>query len=121
MLDPRITLLAKQLVHYSVELQKGEKVYIEGYDVDHELINEIVKEAFSVGGFPIVRFFNQKTQREIIKGGSEELFKTMAKYDTFKMFDMDAYIGIRGANNSYELSDVPGKNMQLYSNQILKT
>ena len=114
MLDPRITTLAKQLVNYSVELKKGEKVYIEGYDVGHEVLGEIVKEVYNVGGLPFVRSFNQRVRRELLRGGNAELFKQMAKYDAFLMEDMDAYIGIRGALNSYELSDVPGGIMQDY-------
>ena len=46
---------------------------------------------------------------------SEELATAMAKYDTYRMQDMQAYIGIRGGENSYELSDVPPEKLQIYS------
>ncbi len=112
MLDPRITALAKNLVNYSVSLQKGEKLYIEAYDIDAPLVKELVKEAFRVGAYPFVAKFDQQVQRELLLGGGKELFELMAKYATYKMADMDAYIGVRGSQNSMELSDVPSKNTQ---------
>ena len=46
MIDSRLTQLAKGLINYSVNLQKGEKLLIEAKGVDYMLVNELVKEAF---------------------------------------------------------------------------
>ena len=106
MKDVRLETLAKNLVRYSVNLQKGEKILIEARGIDYMLINEIVKEVYAVGGYPFVEIFDNRVQRELLRGTTEEATKLRAKYDAFRMADMDAYIGIRGGDNSYELSDI---------------
>lgn len=115
MIDNRIKTLAKNLINYSVELKKGEKLLIEAKGVDYMLINELVKEAFKVEAFPFVSIYDNRVSRELLLGETEEYAKLKAKYDTYKMADMDAYIGIRGGNNSNEMSDVPERNLQIES------
>ena len=39
----------------------------------------------------------------------------MAKYELERMKDMDCYIGIRGSDNTAELSDVEDEKMRMYS------
>jgi aminopeptidase len=113
--DPRIKKLARNLVRYSCDLQRGEKVLIEFSDsVDYQLISHIVREVFAVGGYPFLQQSNDRVKREILTGMSVELADFMAKYDVYRMSDMDAYIGIRGSDNVYELSDVPAENRKIY-------
>lgn len=113
--DERQKILAKNLVNYSCEVQKGENVLIEASGVPYQFVNLLVKEVYAAGGYPFVSLGDNKIKREIMKGGSEELFRRMAKYDEMKMRDMQAYIGIRGGENSFELSDANGEIMQSYS------
>lgn len=113
MQDQRINKLADVLVNYSVKLQKGEKVLIEARGIDYMLVNAVVKEVYKAGGFPFVEIFDNRVQRELMLGITEESVKLRAKYDSYRMADMDAYIGIRGGDNSFELSDVPEENMQI--------
>ena len=47
-------------------------------------------------------------------GATNEMLDIWAKRDADFMDKMDCYIGIRGGNNSYELSDVPESIMQEY-------
>ena len=114
MKDSRMQLLAKNLVNYSCELKSGERILIEAKGVDTEFVNAIVEEVYKVGGKPFVRTMENRVLREIIRGGSKELFEEMAEFDTAVMSKMHAYIGVRGGNNSYELSDVDSKLMQDY-------
>lgn len=114
MLDPRITKLAKGLINNSVKLQKGEKVLIEAFDIDDSLVKELVKEAYAVGGYPFVQIRNNSVTRAIINGLDEKCVNLMTDYDSYIMKDMDAYIGIRGGNNCFELSDVDGVKHELY-------
>ena len=46
---------------------------------------------------------------------SKEQLDMMTKYESARMNDMDAYIGIRAGNNIAETSDVPSENMSLYN------
>ena len=107
MVDERIKKLAKNLVRYSCDLQKGEKILIEAKGVDYPLINEIIKEVYEVGGLPFVEIYDNRVTRQLLLGETEELAALRAKYDGARMAEMDAYIGIRGGNNGNELSDVP--------------
>ncbi len=115
MYDKRFTQLAKNLVNYSCNLKKGEKVLIEAYDIPHNLVCEIVKEVYKVGAFPIVETFDMKIQRQLRLGYTKELCEITARHAKSRMEDMDAYIGIRGGYNSYELSDVPSDKTELYT------
>ena len=112
MTDQRIDLLAKNLVNYSCRLKKGEKILIEAKGVDYMLVNAIVKEVYKVGGLPFVEIQDNRVSRELLLGETEELAKLRAKYDAFRMKEMDAYIGIRGGNNALENSDVPDDKLQ---------
>lgn len=115
MLDERIVKLAKGLVNYSCALKKGEKVLIEARGIDYQLVSAIVKEVFKVGAYPFVEIFDNRVNRQLLLGNSIELAKLKSKFDSFRMQEMDAYIGIRGGNNCFENSDVPEEKMQIES------
>ena len=115
MQDQRINKLADVLVNYSCALKKGEKILIEAKGIDYMLVNAIVREVYKAGGFPFVEIYDNRVSRELLLGNTAELAKLKAKYDAFRMSEMDAYIGIRGGENCNELSDVPEENMQMES------
>lgn len=54
MTDPRISVLAKNLINYSCQVQPGEKILIEAIGLESPLIKEIIKEAYRAGGIPFV-------------------------------------------------------------------
>ena len=115
MQDSRITKLAKGLINYSVELKKGEKCLIEAFDIDNALVKALVDEVYAVGGYPFVWIRDNQVNRKIMNGLNDELCSLMADVDSYLMAKMDAYVGIRGGNNAYELSDVDGDKRKLYS------
>lgn len=120
-MDQRIEVLAKNLINYSCRIQAGEKVLIECIGEDtKKLARALVKETYLAGGIPFVTVKDQSVLRAILKGASEEQMKMMAKYELERMKDMDAYIGIRGAENISELSDVDAKQMKLYTDYFMK-
>ena len=107
MLDNRLKLLASQLVRYSCNIQKGEKLLIEASNkVDEHFLAEIVKETYLAGGMPFVKISSSIVGRAMAMHTTEEREKAKCKYDYPQMEDMDAYISI-GAGSSYESSDVP--------------
>lgn len=115
MKDARIDKLAKLLVNYSVAVQKGEKVLIEGYDVPADILTALAREVFAAGGFPVIELFSAKVNRALQMNTSKEHMELLAKYAGYRMQDMDCYIGVRGALNSFELSDVPAEKSALHS------
>ena len=119
-MDNRILKLAKNLVSHSCRVEKGEKVLIEIYgDTPKLLAKALVKEVSSVGGLPFVTIKDQSIIRELLKNGTKEQIELMAKYELERMKDMDCYIGIRGSDNTAELSDVDDEKMRLYSEYFM--
>ena len=115
MQDLRINKLAKNLINYSCNLKKGEKVLIEAKGIDYMLVTALVKEAYSVGAIPFVEIFDNRVTRELLIGQTEEQANLRRKFDAMRMEEMDAYIGIRGGENSNEFSDVPPEKLKLES------
>ena len=116
LLDPRISKLAANLVNYSCKVANGDNVLVDANGCDYQLVNEIIKNIIACGGKPFINYNgDMRVKRQLLMCMSEELATAMAKYDTYRMQDMQAYIGIRGGENSYELSDVPPEKLQIYS------
>lgn len=114
MKDPRYDALAKNLIGYSVELKRGERVLIEGFDVPDAMIVALVREVRRRKGIAHVALRHAKVTRELLRQMTEEQVNYEAAIELERMQGMDAYVGLRGANNIFESSDVPEKKMQLY-------
>ncbi|EMG28998.1 hypothetical protein X560_0481 [Listeria fleischmannii 1991] len=120
MKDPRIEKLAYNLIHHSVKLKKGEKVLIENFGLQTELVEALVKEAYNVSGLPFVSIKEPKIDRALLLGASQEQYDLMASFEGAVMKEMDAYIGLRSGDNINELADVPSRKMQISGGTIGK-
>ena len=114
MRDPRLDKLADVLVNYSVHVQKGEKVLIEARGIDAELVKALIEKVYAAGGYPFAELVDLSVERALLMGTDEAHCALRAKYDKYRMEDMDCYIGVRGGSNTFELSDVPPARMQEY-------
>jgi aminopeptidase len=114
MTDPRIKTLAHNLINYSCELKKGEKVFIENIGLEPPLIKELIREAYKVGAIPLVSLKDNEVNRVLYTECTVEQMELMAKYEAARMSDADAYIGVRSGRNASEMSDVPADKMELY-------
>lgn len=120
MKDPRIDTLAKNLINYSINLQKGEKVLIENFGLQKELVTALVREAYAAGGYPFVQLKDNQVTRSLLFGADEKQFEMMAEFEANVMAKMDAYIGLRSGDNINEFSDVPDEKMKIEGNTIGK-
>lgn len=115
-MDLRIVKLAKNLVNYSCEIKKNEKVLIECIGIScFDLVKALIREIYKAGGLPFVNFGTNFITREILKNCTDEQLKIMADSDLFRMKKINAYIGIRANDNINELSDVKPEKMKIYS------
>ena len=115
MLDPRIRQLAELLIDHSTQLQPGEKVLIEAFDLpDPSLVCCLVETAHARGCIPVVHWKSNAVTRSLLRHGNEASFALLGNLEAHTMELMDAYIGVRGAANTNEFSDVPSANMQLF-------
>jgi len=120
-MDQRILTLAKNLVQYSVALKPGEKVLIEVTgESPRPLVRAIIKEVYLAKGDPFVNLRDSSIQRELLMDLNEEAVDFLAACDLQQMEGMDAYIGIRAADNVSELSDVPSDKMMMYMERYNK-
>ena len=104
--DPRIEALADQLITYSVDLQAGEKVLLELFDVPPEVGITLIRKVRQIGGTPYLRLHNAQISRELLTGATDEQYELSAQLLLSEMEKMDAYIAIRGSHNTAETSDV---------------
>lgn len=114
-MDDRITKLAQNLVGYSCDVQKGEKVLVsyEG-DSTKPLVKQIIKEIYKKGGLPYVEIRDSSVLREVMLGAQDEQIEFMKEYQLAQMKGMNAFIAIRAGDNSAELSDVPTDKLNNY-------
>ena len=115
MKDPRFELLADLLISHSTRLQPGENLLIEATDVPAELTVAIVRAAARAGGNPMINVRQSAVTRALFHEATPEIMELNGQIGLHQMQQMQAYIAIRGADNSAELSDVPGDKMKLYT------
>ena len=113
-MDPRIELLAKNLITYSTNLQQGEKILIEMFDDALPLAKALVAEAYKAGGIPFLTLKNNQLQRVLLQNATIDQLKDIATWEAERMSKMNAYIGIRASENISEHSAVPTEQLQLF-------
>ena len=118
MLDPRVQQLARNLIHYSTNLQAGEKILIQMNNDTLPLTKALIEEVYKVGAMPFLELVNTQLQRSVLKGASVEQLQLSASWETDRMSKMDAFIALRANDNVSELSDVPTNQMQLYKTHL---
>ncbi|MCQ4637325.1 aminopeptidase [Anaerovorax odorimutans] len=116
MMDTRIKKLSDLLVHYSCNVQKGEKVLVtyEG-ECCKPLIRQIIKDIYACGGLPYAEVRDSAISREILLGCQEEQIEFMNEYQLAQMKGMQAYIAVSAGSNTAEMADVPSEKLNMYS------
>jgi len=115
MTDPRIERLAEILLDHSCRIAAGENLLIEAIDLpDPALVCRLVELAAARGARPFVTWKSQEVLRALYRTGTAESIGGAADLERTRMERMQAYVGIRGAANSSEFSDVPHDRMDLY-------
>ena len=91
-MDSRIKKLSETLVHHSMQVKPGEKVYIEykGSGAD-SLIQQLIRTIYAAGGIPFFHCFNSKFLREILLNCDEEQLKLMSDLSLQEMKQMDCF------------------------------
>ena len=118
MRDPRNARLAHLIVHHSTGLQPGEACLIEAFDVSDALVLDLVEAVQDAKAIPIVFLRSNAVIRSLVLGGTEAQFKLQAEVELAAMQRVQAYVGLRGAHNSSELSDVPGHALRSYAELV---
>lgn len=116
--DPRIDLLAKNLIGFSVALKKGERVLIDAFEVPDDMVVALIRAARAVGAVPLVQTHRTRIARELARGAQDTALDVQSRVQLAQMKSMDAYIALRGGENAMEMSDVPADKMKLVSKKM---
>ncbi len=112
--DLRYELLARTLVGHATRLAPGERVLIEAFDTDELFVATLVDNVVAAGGVPFVETRSTRVLRRLYQGATEEQMIAIGQHESARMDGMQAYIGIRGAHNALQMSDVPAEKLALY-------
>jgi aminopeptidase len=115
MYDPRINKLADLLLDHSCRVERGERVLIEAFDLpDAGLVCRLIEGAAERGVVPLVSWKSNEVLRSLYRTATEEGMKLAGQFESARMEQVQAYIGVRGASNSSQFADVPHERMDLY-------
>lgn len=105
-MEPNYTKLAKVLTGFSTNLQKGERVLIDAFDIPEAMVVALVRAARECGAIPFVNIQRARISRELCNDIDIDQYETQATWELARMKKMDAYIAVRGSDNIFEMSDV---------------
>jgi aminopeptidase len=106
MRDPRLDLLAENLLEYSLELKPGEKVLIEGEPGAEELMIALVEQAYRRRAVPFTVLGDARLRRAWLLGASREQMDLQVSWGMQRVRDVDATVYILADRNASELADV---------------
>ena len=116
--DPRIDQLAKQLVRYSTNVQKGERVMLDIFDAPNSIALALIRAVVAARAIPVVKLHDTIVTRELMRHAEPVGYDILAKNNLDLMKEMDVYIAVRGSNNITETSDVPADKMKLVAEKM---
>ncbi len=121
MFDKRNELLARQLLDYSTELKAGETIYVEIKGKETlELGKQIVRQATEKGATPFWFYNDESLMRQFVMSATDDQFKRQAELHNELMTRADAYIGLRGSDNPFDMADIPSSQMDKWNSLFYK-
>ena len=114
-IDKRIAQLAENILKNSVQLKKGEKIYIEAFGAStKDFFNELIKETIKLGAVPFYFYNDASFEKSLIEGASEKQIEDYTAIHKHLMEEADCYVAVRGYDDAFALSDVSPKNMDRF-------
>jgi aminopeptidase len=105
-MEPNYTKLAKVLTGFSTQLEKGDRVLIDAFDIPDAMTIALIRAARERGAIPFTNIHRASISRELVDQIDAEQFELQSTWELARMEKMDAYIAIRGSDNIFEMSDV---------------
>jgi aminopeptidase len=104
MTDPRVANLAELLVNYSLELQPGQIVRLDGGTVAAPFLRELYRSALQAGANPRLRVEVEGVDVIAVNEASEEQLRFVSEIDRFEVENVDAIVTIWADRNTRALS-----------------
>ena len=113
-MDARIPALARNLLDYSLSLQPGEKLLIEGETGCEELVRGLIAEAYARGAQPFFDLTDPTLRRAQLLHATREQIDLEVGWRVARVKEMDARLYILAGENLSEFVDVPPEIMQQF-------
>jgi aminopeptidase len=106
MINPIYERLAKIVVEYSLEIEKGQTVYIGGPAFAQDLFQALNLEIIKVGAHPMIKPSIEGIRETFFKFASEEQLSYVNKIEEFVTRESDRIIEIRADYNTRKYSNI---------------
>jgi aminopeptidase len=106
MTDPRVEKLAEVLVNYSIAVQPGDKVVIQGSTLAGPLLKAVYVKVLQAGGHPLMQASVPGTQELLFRYASDEQLQHVPEPVKLVIETYDASIAIWSSENTKALSNV---------------
>lgn len=113
--------LASLILEHSTEVQPDQNVMIQLIGLNGiGLLRALVEQIREMGAHPFINIEDAESQRILIETGNEAFWKKQAAVDKLPLMkQMDAFVGIRAAENIYENSKASKEANKAYSEHFL--
>lgn len=112
-MDPRVRKLARVLVHYSLQLKKGQLLKLQGESVAMPLLQAAFEEAVAVGAHPYIEIICPDASEAMLKHGSKEQLSYVSPMRMLEVKKVDALLVAWGSQNTMYLSGVDPKRQSM--------
>ncbi len=114
MADPRMEKWAQTLVNFSVDVQPGETVAINGGVAGEPLIRACYREIIKAGGHPVVIPGLSGLNAIMLGEGSDDQLSYITPIEQFIRCEVDVLIAIMAETNTKSLANVDPRRQQLF-------
>lgn len=114
-MSEKLKQLARQIVEYSIEVKKNEKVLIMSQSLEaREFISYLIEEIYKNKGIPSVKINDPYLGSQLAEGNTEERIEMLKTIQEQEVAMYDSFINIRYATNDYEDKNIdPEMNKKL--------
>jgi len=112
MTDARIKKLADLLVHYSVDVQPEEWVWISGHMIAEPLVNEVMRAVLEAGGRPTVHLTSDDLDETRLLYANQDQLEWIAPTTRTIYEEVDCLIRLRATENTRSLSGIEPQKQQ---------
>jgi len=113
MKDPRLSKLADLLVNYSVKIQPGEWVLINGHMVAEPLVSEVLRAVLQAGGYPQVIMHSDDITEYTLKYANDDQIKWISPAARMLWEEADVLIALRAFDNTRHMAGIDPRKQQL--------
>src|SRR6266511_3585140 len=104
MADAPAAKLADLIVNYSVEVQPGQLVRLDGGTVAAPLLLEIYRQAIRAGAHPYTRIALEGTEHIVLSEGSDDQIAFVSEIERHEVEELDSLITIWAERNTRPLT-----------------